>query len=135
MKKLLVLFILMLSVFAFVLPEAFSACTYTDWQDIWTALDWCLWNSDLVNWESVKVKAWGWFWVQVQQWTKNIALYLWVFAVWSVVIGALMLTLSAWEEEKVKKAKDVVKWGLIWFIWIISASAIISLVVRIMYSI
>jgi len=135
MKKILILFILLFSILTFVSPEVFSACTYKDWDDVWSGLDTCLKNSDLVNWKSVKLEAWGWFWLQIQQWTKNIALYLWVFAVWSVVIGSLMLTLSAWEEEKIKKAKDVVKWGLIWFIWIVSASAIISLVVRIMYSI
>jgi len=136
MKKILIVLLITLSIWMFLVPDTFSAtCTYTDWTDVWKALDNCLSNSDLVDWKNVKVKAWGWFQNQIQAWTKNIALYLWVFAVWSIVLGGLMLTLSAWEEEKVKKAKDIVKWWIIWFLWIITASAIISIVVRIIYSI
>jgi hypothetical protein len=45
------------------------------------------------------------------------------------------MTLSAWEDEKIKKAKDVIKWWIIGFIWVISASWIILFVVNLMYSI
>lgn len=99
---------------------------------IWDALDNCLAWSALVNWEKVKLD--WWFWVKIKNWVNNIALYLWVFAVWSIVFWGLMMTLSSWEEEKVKKAKDIIKWGIIWFLWLISASAIINLIVKIMYS-
>jgi hypothetical protein len=133
MKKIIITLLL---IWTFLIPATiFASCTYTDWADVWMSLDKCLNNSDLVNWKSVKVEAWGGFQNQIQTWTKNIALYLWVFAVWSIVLWGLMLTLSAWEEEKIKKAKDIVKWGIIWFLWIITASAIISIIVRIIYSI
>jgi hypothetical protein len=98
-----------------------------------SALNKCLDWVDLVNVSDAKVD--GNFWTQIKSWTNNIALYLWIFAVWSIVFGGLMMTLSAWEEEKIKKAKDIVKWWIIWFIWLITASAIINLVVKIMYSI
>ena len=135
MKKILIVLLITLSIWMFLVPDTFSTCTYTDGADVWKALDKCLSNSDLVDWKNVEVKAWGGFQNQIQTWTKNIALYLWVFAVWSIVLGGLMLTLSAGEEEKIKKAKDIVKWWIIWFLWIITASAIISIVVRIIYSI
>jgi hypothetical protein len=64
-----------------------------------------------------------------------LALFLWVLAVGTIVYGAFLLTLSAWEDEKVKKAKDIIKWGIIWFLGVISASGIIFLIVNIMYSI
>lgn len=135
MKKLLIILILMFSFFSIFLPEAFWTCTYNEGAKIWTSLNNCLSNSKLVNWKDVTVKAWGWFETQIKKWTTNIALYLWIFAVGSIVVWGLMLTLSAWEEEKIKKAKDIVKWWIIWFVWIITASAIISIIVRLVYSI
>jgi len=136
MKKLFIIFILILSILVFSLPESFSACNYSDWDNVWSALDNCLNWSNLVDWNNVSVDISGsWFQSKIKQWTTNIALYLWVFAVWSIVVWSLMLTLSAWEEEKIKKAKDVVKWWIIWFLWIIFAAWIISLIVRIIYSI
>lgn len=135
MKKLLIILILMFSVFSIFLPVAFWTCTYNEGAKIWTSLNNCLSNSKLVNWKDVTVKAWGWFETQIKKWTTNIALYLWIFAVGSIVVWGLMLTLSAWEEEKIKKAKDIVKWWIIWFVWIITASAIISIIVRLVYSI
>lgn len=135
MKKLFIIFILILSFLVFSLPESFSACTY-DWKSVGNSLDNCLKWTALVNWDNVSVDTSGlWFQAKVKQWTTNIALYLWVFAVWSIVVWGLMLTLSAWEEEKVKKAKDIVKWWIIWFLWIIFAAWIISTIVRIIYSI
>lgn len=134
MKKILISILLIFSVFAFFIPDSFSAeCTYDG--NIKNSLDSCLKTSELVNWKNVEVKAWWWFQKQVMQWTKNISLYLWVFAVWAIVFWGLMLVFSVWEEEKIKKWKNIVKWWIIWFIWIISASAIISLIVKIMYSI
>jgi len=135
MKKLLIILILMFSVFNVFFPVAFWACTYNEGAEIWTSLNNCLSNSKLVNWKDVTIKAWGWFETQIKKWTTNIALYLWIFAVGSIVVWGLMLTLSAWEEEKIKKAKDIVKWWIIWFVWIITASAIISIIVRLVYSI
>ena len=135
MKKLLVILLL-----SFMLCGSFITISYAQCDTTWNedfniddALTDCLSDSDLVNWFDVTVD--WWFWTQIKTWTNNISLYLWIFAVWSIVFWSLMMTLSAWEEEKIKKAKDIIKWGIIWFLWIIFASAIINLVVKIMYSI
>lgn len=136
MKKILVLLLLIFSPFISTLSFA-ENCTYnvdsSTWWSISDALNNCLEWSNLVSGKDVKVS--GAFWLQIKSWVNNISIYLWVFAVWSIVFGGLMMTLSVWEEEKIKKAKDIVKWWMIWFIWLISASAIITLVVKIMYSI
>jgi len=144
MKKILVTFLLVLSFFATNLDTTNAAiwnnwstkCWNYDFDDdnanVWDALDKCLSNSELVKWTDVDVK--WWFWDQIKRWTENISLYLWVLAVASIVIWALMLTLSAWEEEKIKKAKDVIKWWIIWFLGIVVASTIITLIIKIVYS-
>ena len=103
--------------------------------DVWKALDGCLEWTALVSWKDAWITWNNWIWLKIKAWVDNIGLYLLIFAVWSIVFGALMMTLSTWDDEKIKKAKDIVKWWIIWFIWLISASAIINLVVKIMYSI
>ena len=138
MKKLLVILLLAFSVFTFsTITFAADPCTYdVDSKaslSVWDALNNCLEWAELINWTDVKIDSW--FATQIKYWINNVSLYLWILAVWSIVFGSLMMTLSAWEEEKIKKAKDIIKWGLIWFIWLISASSIINLVVKIMYSI
>jgi hypothetical protein len=39
-----------------------------------------------------------------------------------------------WEDEKSKKAKDIIKWSIIWFIWVLTASVIVNLLVNFIYS-
>lgn len=98
-------------------------------------LDNCLKDSPLVNGQNTKIwESWG-FDKYILNWVWNIWLYLWIFAVFSIVVGSLMLTISAWEDEKVNKAKWVIKWWIIWFLWVISASAIITIIVKLFYSI
>ncbi len=136
MKKIILLLITFFCFFSFVSANT-NDCSYDfDNQslDVWTALDWCIRDSKLVNWEDLWIDD-GSFSDQVEWWVDNIALYLWVFAVWSIVLGAIMMTISWWEEEKIKKGKDIVKWGIVWFLAVIWASAVINLVVKIMYSI
>lgn len=136
MKKILVILLLFVGLL-FVNTNTFAVNCSPDadgWFDVWSALDECLNWSKLVDWNDAKiVTSWG-LSLKIKAWVNNIALYLWVFAVWSIVYGWLMMTLSTGEEEKIKKAKDIVKWWILWFLWIISASAIINLIVKIMYS-
>ena len=64
---------------------------------------------------------------------KNISIILFIIAVWALIYASYLLVLSGWEEEKIKKAKDIIKWTLLWFIWLISAWLIIMLVVKVGY--
>lgn len=137
MKKIIILFVVLLSTFSFSYAASWE-CEYNP-ENGWSisaALWNCLQDAKLVQSWNLKVE-WSdnWFSLKIQSLVNSISLYLWILAVFSIVLGWLMMTISAWEEEKIKKAKDIVKWWIIWFIWLISISAIINLVVRIMYSI
>ena len=139
MKKILLLIISAIIIFSFSNSfNVFWSCNYdVDWDFPWTftgALNSCLSWTPLVDGSDVSVTT-DWFWVTVEIWAENIAIYLWIFAVWSIVFWALMMTLSTWEDDKIKKAKDIIKWWIIWFLWLIFAQWIIKLIVRIMYSI
>lgn len=135
MKKLLYLTISFLISLLFLNTSFWNNCTYdfdTD-DNVWNQIDKCLDWSYQISWNDVKLD--WWFATQIQSWVNNISLYLWIFAVWAIVFWALNMTLSAWEEEKIKKSKDIIKWWIIWFIWLISITAIITLIIKIMYSI
>lgn len=149
MKKILTILILFISLLWLTFSvQAEEATTNTDKPkecgydidsedalSLWDALDSCLSKTELVNWSDAQIDWKWWFWNKIKTLVNNISLYLWIFAVGSIVLWSLMLTLSAWEEEKVTKAKNIVKWGIIGFLWVLTASAIINLIVKIMYSI
>jgi len=130
MKKILS-FLTFLILFIFSSSFVFSNCNYSEWSLIWTNLDNCLKDSKLV-WTNAKI--WWGFDTTIKKWTTNISLFLWIAAVLWIVYGAFSMTISAWEDEKVNKAKWIIKWSIIWFIWLITASFLINLVVRLFYS-
>ena len=142
MNKIILLLVVIFSMFSIfnITSYASNHCNYDidsteswTWYSVWDILDDCLSSSSLVNWNDLQI-SWKWFPLKIKNLVNNISLYLWILSVLAIVIGSLMMTLSTWEEEKIKKAKDIVKWWIIWFIWLISASAIINLVVKILYS-
>ncbi len=129
MKKLIITFLVFIFSFSF----GFAAnCSYNwSWSIVW-ALDSCLSWTDLVDKTDANVS--GWFKTSILDWNKKIAWFLAIWAVFAIVYWAIHLQLSFWADEKIKKAKDMIKWWLIWFLWIISAGFLITLVVNIMYS-
>lgn len=135
MKKILLLIVSFLITLLFLNISFWNNCSYNfdDSNDVWGQIDECLNWSYQISWNDVKLD--GGFATQIQKWVNNISLYLWILAVWAIVYWALNMTLSAWEEEKIKKSKDIIKWWIIGFIWLISITAIITLIIKIMYSI
>lgn len=148
MKKVLVFLLLFISIF-FHIEKSFSDFEWTTWWsswawsssncnyewvwDVWQALDWCLQWTQLVDWSDVAVDSW-WFARKIITWVDNISIYLWVLAVGLIVYWAFIMTISAWEDEKITQAKNNIKWWVIWFVALISAAWIINLIVSIMYS-
>ena len=131
MKKIIIIFLLIFSLF---LPLWVLAwCEYNDNNEIWTMLEDCLNDLDLVDWSNANIDNW---WLQdlINNIVAKIWTYLWLLAVWAIVYGWLLMTLSTWDDEKIKKAKDIIKWALIGFLGVIFASSIILLVVNVMYS-
>lgn len=132
MKKIILIFVFIFSLFASF--NVYWSCSYdeNDSTSIVDNLNDCLSWTDLVNAWNAKIE--DWFWDYIKTWTNNIALYLWVFAVFAIVFGSIMLTISAWEDEKISKAKNIIKWWILGFLAVISASFIINLIIRIVYN-
>lgn len=131
-KYILITLILLFSVF--LLSDNINAanCSY-DWWTISDSIDSCLWWTDLVDsaWDmSIELD----FKTKILDWITKIVWFLWLIAVWSLVYASFMMTISWWEEEKIKKAKDIIKWSLLWFLWIVLAWSLITLIVNFMYS-
>ncbi|MDP2090009.1 MAG: hypothetical protein Q8K30_00295 [Candidatus Gracilibacteria bacterium] len=147
MRKIFVLFLLLFSLF-FNINNLYSDlegtsggnqggitnCTFDGEGDIGDALDGCLQGTGLVSGNNVTVDGTGGFADKISNWVNNISIYLGIIAVGSIVYGSLILTLSAGEDEKITKAKNIIKWGILGFLGLISTAAIINLVVNIMYS-
>lgn len=80
--------------------------------------------------------------LKVGEWTnilfKKIIANLWILlslgAVLMIVYSWFLMTLSGWEDEKIKKWKELLKWTLIWYIALLSAGWIISLVISSIYN-
>jgi len=136
MKKIFLYFVILISTLGFLTLENVSAdCTYKSENSLsWSVAD-CFenWQSSVVKVDDATIEK-G-FKSMITNWIDNIALILWLMAVGSLIYGALSMTLSTGDDEKIKKSKDIVKWSLIWFIWILSATTIVTLVINFMYDI
>jgi len=134
-KIVLILSFILISFFSF--NTSFSGnCSY-DWVwDVEDALNNCIWDweMDLVEtWDNLEVT--DWLKIKLTEWTTKIATFLALGAIFSIAFGSLKMVLSAWEEEKVKKAKDIIKWWMIGLIWVVSAWLIVEAVVKLVYDI
>ena len=137
-KKILLLITLFLSFFiVWNIWVSATDCSLEDVDDfnVWKFLDDCkpskvVWNS---TWTGYEIDRDSSFWGMIAWWIQNISFILWIFAVWAIVYSWFLLQISFWEDEKIKKAKDIFKWSLIWFIGLISINAIIYLVITIIY--
>lgn len=133
-NKIIIVFII---IFFWFSQNVFWACDYIEWDSIKSSLDNCLeWASLVSNTGSgdpeLKIKTW--LKDKINDWTINVATFLSIFAVWAIVFWAFQLVISWWNDEKITKWKDIVKWSMAWFLLVVSASAIVKLIVEIMYS-
>jgi len=90
----------------------------------WSALVDASWDMTIEWW----IKA------LVLRWIYNLWGFLGLAAVFGIVYGSLMMVIAAWEEEKVKKAKTIVIWSALWFLWVVFAASIIKILIEFMYS-
>ncbi len=115
-------------------PESESTttiwCEYNENSDLSWFLDGC--KPKTVVW-GTNMRVDGWFKSKINQWIANISLVLWIAAVWALVYAALLLQFANGEDEKIKKAKDIIKWTMIWFILLISASGFIYVAINVMF--
>ncbi len=90
----------------------------------------CIDGSNLLMKNDMKIT--GWFKEKIQSWIETIAGILWLFAVWAIAFWWFMLVISTWEEDKLKKWKDILKWWIIWFLWVVSAWVFIRIIIWIL---
>ena len=111
-----------------------AACDYTPGGDLTWMIEGCMNDTSVVavKWDG-NIDGDGAFKDKINGWTNNIALFLALLSVGSIIYGGLMMTLSAWEDEKIKKAKDIVKWSLIGFLGVVLATTIVTLVINVIY--
>ncbi len=136
MKKLFIYFAIIVAGFCFFLQEiTFANCSYSTWSNVKENVGECFTSgqTSAVHVDDAKIET-G-FKSMISNWVENIALILGLLSVGSLIYWALSMTLSTWDDEKIKKSKDIVKWSIIWFIAILSASTVVSLVINFMYQI
>lgn len=132
MRRIIFLFIIFFTLF-FNFDLSYSDCVPPEWDfDVWFQIDDCLTWSKLV---SADATIWWGFANTIKKWVSAISIFLWLFSVLGIVYWAFMLTISAWEDEKISKSKWIIKWSIIGFIWIITASFVINLLIKLFYSI
>lgn len=131
LRKIITLILLSL-LFIVSLDFTYSDCTYTKGGGNYAwDLDKCLRDTNLVDSWSLEVD--WWFKDFILRWVTIISSFFALLAVFALASWAFKFVTSAWEEEKIKKAKDMIKWSLLWFLVIISSSAIITLVIERFY--
>lgn len=130
-NKIIIVFIIIFFSFS---QSVFWVCNYSEWASISDSIDGCLVWSKLVSTDKPDLKIKSWLKTQINDWTMNVATFLSIFAVWAIVFWAFQMVISVWEEEKIKKWKDIVKWAILWFLLVVSASAFVRLITEVMYS-
>lgn len=71
------------------------------------------------NLESIYSVVWNFISLMIQ--------YIAVLAVLAVMLGGIMYLISAWDEEKAKKAKNIIIWALVWVFLSVTAWSIIGI--------
>lgn len=136
MKKIFWFFISFLILFSsvFYVAEA-TNCSYEN-GSLSMALEWCFKNSRLAWTDSENLKIDGnWFQEIIKSWIWILWIFIWIWAVFAIVYSSFILATSAWQDEKISKAKNILKWSIWWFLALIFAATIVTLIIKLFYSI
>lgn len=133
MKKFLLFIVSFVFIFwiIFFQINTFADCSYDWWLS--SSLDSCFQNSKLVKADDLRVDKW--LQEKLLTWKNRLAFYLWIAAVFSIAFSWFIMTISAWNEEKINKAKTVFNWSIAWFLIIVLGATIITVIVKLFYSI
>lgn len=137
--KLFFVFISFFCFFSFVEAKVeviWWSCNYSNsMPSVWTFLNNC--KPKTLAWsqkDDYQISESWWLKRTINRWIKNAMLVLWVCAVWALVYAGLLLQFSGWESEKVKWAKQIVIWTLLWLLMMMFSSWIVYLVVNFIFS-
>jgi hypothetical protein len=127
-KTILTIFIFL----SFFLSYNFSYWVCELWSDIWSSLEWCLDTKDVI-WTNGDLKVESWFKALIVSFVEKIAIILAILAVWSIAYWSMVIVTSVWNDEKIKKWRNIIQWALVWFTVLVSAAWIIKVIIYIMY--
>lgn len=65
--------------------------------------------------------------------TQKLAILASVLAVWWIVYAAIMLTTAYWDDGKVKKWKDAIKFSVIGFLVVIISQQLVNAIINLIY--
>ena len=150
MKKIIILFLIILSFTWNGLLNAQDNCEYNpDWS-VTSSFQNCMpqWaleaKENKATWSSfIKVSSNNWWaWGYTVAVAKNKIVYLteklvilaWILAIGWVAYSWMMFVLGLWEAEKMKKAKWALKWSLLWFAIAIIAQQLINMTINLVFS-
>jgi hypothetical protein len=74
-----------------------------------------------------------WLKTQVNKWIANVSILLWFIAVAVLVYAAFLFQFAAGEDENITKAKNVIKYTLLWVLLLISSGSIIYVIINTVY--
>ena len=115
--------------FTFCAVWAYAECKYDGSKGIDVVIWECLNDDTLVdikNDENLKVVGEIGVTPVIQRFIWIIANILAVGAIGAIAFGWFSMVTSGWEEEKLKKAKDIIKWAVIGLIGILLAEQILG---------
>jgi len=135
LKKIILFFVIFFLFFNFS-DFLFANCSYDWYWNVADALEDCVWggSTDLVD-NSWDLKIDWWFKEVIIHWAQKLATFLAFWAIFAIAFGSFKMVISTWQEDQIKKAKDIIKWWVIWFLWVVSAGFLISIVVKLIYHI
>ena len=130
--KLLFLFFFFFAIVFFSIDTTFAGCSYNG-SNIVGSISSCLDKTYLVQPGDALLES-G-MKQKVIFWTYSLITAFSLFTIGAVVYGGFLMTLSLWDDEKVSKGKDVIKWALLWFIGAILAWVIVRFIIELLYDI
>ena len=130
MLKKITLFIIFLLLFLLVIDFSYWWDCNMNW-DIKTSLESCISKTTVLQASDLTVDS-G-FKTLIVGYITKISTILAIVAVWSVAYWSMLMVVSFWEDEKIKKWRNIIKWALIWFLVLVSATGLIQIVIYVMY--
>lgn len=131
MKKLFICAVILFGTLFFSNVSLAADCDYRG-GSIANELENCLEDTALVDPGDALIESW--VKRQLLDWTTALGWLLGLLAVGAIVYGAFLMTVSGWNDENIKKWKDIVKWSLIGFFALISAGSLLRLVTEVIFS-
>ena len=102
-----------------------------------TPLEFIQWCSEASTWLAVLNENSG------REWVKDLAINIWkkviqfgaLFAIWAIVFSGIRYTTSAWDDEKIKSAKNTAIYGIVWLLLLLMAFPLVDIIIGFIYSI